>query len=402
MDKLREKKCTKRQIALMRLYHCVSLNEWKSDVFRRRMNVTRQRESRVAVVEILNTSKTLPKGTQIAVELIYCGLSLGRFLPLRSSNDERYDDGENQILESPYLIGELPLSCVVTICLFRTETQKRIGWVDVPLFHQERSEEETKTGERKSTDSASWKSKHDRGNFVPIGGNMTVSLFSSDDDNLYEGEILPEISVRFSMRKPSKHNGAYHDFVSRPQVYAFHPETMASIEEGRRIDPKRYVIKSGWVKKVKCRTNGSFSKEKSRWIVLRESTISWYANEGDEKELGSWELDGVTIRRCNVVFERAKSATFQSNHSVVTRTSSLLTLNITSMYIYSTHENSLITHRYGSETQQLCFGHDRCQEDNQGTVMSKMSDRDEKRKWWKDIASKFRIFLLFEEIQVKS
>ena len=47
------------------------------------------------------------------------------------------------------------------------------------------------SGERKSTDSASWKSKHDRGNFVPIGGNMSVSLFSGDDDNLYEGEILP-------------------------------------------------------------------------------------------------------------------------------------------------------------------------------------------------------------------
>ena len=73
-------------------------------------------------------------------------------------------------MESPYLIGELPLSCVVRICLSRTETQKQIGWVDVPLFHQERSEEETtKAGERKSTDSASWKSKHDRGNFVPIG-----------------------------------------------------------------------------------------------------------------------------------------------------------------------------------------------------------------------------------------
>ena len=83
---------------------------------------------------------------------------------------------------------------------------------------------------------------------------------------------------------------------------------MASIEEGRRIDPKRYVIKSGWVKKVKCRSNGSFSKEKSRWIVIRESTISWYANEGDENELGSWDLDGVTIRRCawcsSGVFER--------------------------------------------------------------------------------------------------
>ena len=116
-------------------------------MFRRRMNVTRQRESRVAVVEILNTTKTLQgyvvferearefqsfhifmfqlshknitriahsyrkkvtrkstlkykldydenltrasrsnTGTQITVELIYCGLSLGRFL-LRSSND---------------------------------------------------------------------------------------------------------------------------------------------------------------------------------------------------------------------------------------------------------------------------------------------------------------------------
>ena len=63
VDKLRDTNCTKRQIALMRLYHCVSLIEWKSDVFRRRMNVTRQRESRVAVVEILNTTKTLPKGT---------------------------------------------------------------------------------------------------------------------------------------------------------------------------------------------------------------------------------------------------------------------------------------------------------------------------------------------------
>ena len=278
MDKLRETNSTKRQIALMRLYHCISLIEWKAGVFRRRMNLTRQKESRVVVVEILKTRNKLPKGTRIAVELIYCGLSLGRFLPLRSGrDDEEYDD--SQIMESPYLVGELPLSCVVRISLLQAETQKQIGWIDVPLFHQERTEDENMSGRSERTgsvDSASWKSKHDRGNFVPIGGNMSVSLFSGDDDNVYEGEALPEINVRFSMRKPSKHNGAYHDFVSRPQVYAFHPETMASIEEGRSVDPQRYVIKSGWVKKVKCRSNGSFSNEKSRWIVIRESTISWY------------------------------------------------------------------------------------------------------------------------------
>ena len=72
MDKLRETNSTKRQIALMRLYHCISLIEWKAGVFRRRMNLTRQKESRVVVVEILKTRNKLPKGTRIAVELIYC------------------------------------------------------------------------------------------------------------------------------------------------------------------------------------------------------------------------------------------------------------------------------------------------------------------------------------------
>jgi len=283
VDKLREKNSTKRQIALMRLYHCISLIEHKAAAFRRRMNISRERESRVVVVEILNTRPRIPAGTRIAAELIYCGLSLGRFLPLRErSGSSGYEENNDLIMESPYLVGELPLTCVVRICLLRVDTQKEIGWVDVPLFHQERSDESSSSNdnERKvsvdSENSASWKSKHDRGNFVPVGGNMNVLIYSSNDDNLYKGEALPEVSVRFSMRKPSKHNGAYHDFISRPQVYAFRPETMASIEEGRRLDPKRYIIKSGWVQKVKARSNGSFSKEKSRWIVLRESTISWY------------------------------------------------------------------------------------------------------------------------------
>ena len=65
VDVLREKGFNKSQIALMRLYHCISIIEHKSRSFRRRMNISRERESRVVVMEILNSRPALRKGTYL-------------------------------------------------------------------------------------------------------------------------------------------------------------------------------------------------------------------------------------------------------------------------------------------------------------------------------------------------